>query len=1225
MDYIERKLAKHIFKIENLKIMDSNVDNKEYSRNEILENKISLIIGESGRGKSSFLKNIAKEIENSVYNELISLDNQNNFKFEDEKIYLLDSIDEDRNEESEKIYNKKLRKIINEIQNLNIKNKIILTCREGYVPSEIIEEYNIDIYKLLPITKEEINLVLGEEKEQFWNFIKKSNLEEHLGNVVILQRLIKNYKNYKTEVTISEIYMDLCKSFLAIETGNEQNFIGDNHDEIIEELSILLTSKYFLKENFPNESLELNKRKVDKNGKEKLSKVPIFIGDKKEYRVYHKSIEEFLISFYFHKKIEFKELDLKEIISIFFNENYLKIELADIFYFLIELENIEFKRILLKIDPTILVKISNCDLKMKKLIFMENIKILQSNSYLMWNKWDYFARYSNLDESIEIDFINELIELKDIKDEVFYYLMCILNNSNNKKIEDYVFKIIENRMENFKDLSEVLNGVYIKNKNFIIKLNNLIKNKKFCLDEWSYYSKYFIEIIYKNLGIEEVEYYIEKTSEYLLKDIVHLFKTEELLKFLKKKIFGKFRYECLESSIIDILSKEIINRKDFDLYKIDYINLLEEALKMPWMFTNFIELSKEKLDFTDKKDIIERGLYKNVCDYNLLKKEELNEENLNEFIKKFPINSFLNFYLNIIKLLKNNNQLYSLLIKNKKLKKEIENIKEIKNNKKDDKLNNLVFNLKDINQYKEFYELIYFLGVDAYKKIKVNHSEIKGIVDKYIINYFKLDFYLDLSSDRFNIMILICFEYFNDISEKELKEIISEDNDKIKFFNILSYFSYNEFNSSIIEILISDEFLKMKLLDIKNISNNIHQEILLGENYNKIREKIKIDDLIKVTKKLEKKYLNLDLEDSYENKIIDILLLNKENKSLLENKITTKNHLNKSLIISYLAIENINKFFLISNYDIFPNKLENILEILEEIDKINNESNYLEKLENVFIKKIIKYYDKNFKEYKKPYGVFDVDTDYIIDHFIYYNLFKILKMSSRRNLLKELLEEDIKGLKLKNHINNTLKLISEELIEIDKIKEIIKKSKFEYKYYYFDDKKFIKDLLIVIEHLTELRLQIKLKKYKEDEINDLIRFGLEMKEYSAHDQRRGGESETQKNLGERDIVIKQNNIIVTILEALILRSIDIKNIKIHYDKLNNNYDTTGNKINYFISYYLGNNYENFIKKYKNSSDELFDSNIEDLSLKYTEKNNIKIMKTKFKEKEVYHLLINFTN
>ncbi|MGL4873616.1 MAG: NACHT domain-containing protein, partial [Clostridium sp.] len=379
MEYIERKLGKYIFKTENLEITDSNINDREYSKNEILENKISLIVGESGRGKSSFLKNIEKEVENSIYKELVSLDYENNFEFEDEKIYLLDSIDEDRNEESEKTYNKKLRKIIDEIKALNSENRIILTCREGYIPNEIVKKYEIDVYKLLPITQEQINLVLGEEKEQFWDFIKKSNLEEHLGNIVILQTLIKNYKNYKTEVTISEIYMNLCKNFLEIETENEVSFIGENHDEIMEELSILMSSKYFLKEKFPNESLELNNKKLEKNKKEKLSKVPIFIGEKKEYRVYHKSIEEFLIAFYFHKKIEYKELDIEEIISIFFNESYLKIELKDIFKFLIYFENDEFKRILLEIDPTLLIEIRENNKNMQKLILLKNISILKKN------------------------------------------------------------------------------------------------------------------------------------------------------------------------------------------------------------------------------------------------------------------------------------------------------------------------------------------------------------------------------------------------------------------------------------------------------------------------------------------------------------------------------------------------------------------------------------------------------------------------------------------------------------------------------------------------------------------------------------------------------------------------------------------------------------------------------------------------------------------------------
>ncbi|MGL4874585.1 MAG: hypothetical protein ACRC30_08050, partial [Clostridium sp.] len=253
------------------------------------------------------------------------------------------------------------------------------------------------------------------------------------------------------------------------------------------------------------------------------------------------------------------------------------------------------------------------------------------------------------------------------------------------------------------------------------------------------------------------------------------------------------------------------------------------------------------------------------------------------------------------------------------------------------------------------------------------------------------------------------------------------------------------------------------------------------------------------------------------------------------------------------------------------------------------------------------------------------EREQLLYRFMQMEIMKLLKDNKKINLLKSILKNNLKNKQIENELKFILKELMEEATNKLKIIEILTRKERKNKNIYFDKNKFLNNLLIVIKHLTELRLQIKLKGYKEDEINDLIRFGLEMKDYYVYDQRRGGESETRKNIGERDLVIKQNNIIVTILEALILRFIDTENIKKHYDKLNSNYDTIGNRVNYFLCYYLGENFNLFIEKYKNSSDKLFSSEIQDLSEECTEKSNIKIMKTKFKEKEIYHVLINFEN
>lgn len=1226
MEYVERKLAKYIFKTENLEITGSNADDKEYSRNEILENKISLIVGESGRGKSSFLKNIEKEVENSIYKELVSLDYENNFEFEDKKIYLLDSIDEDRNEESEKIYNKKLRKIIDEIKSLNSENRIILTCREGYIPDEIVKKYEIDVYKLLPITQEQINLVLGEEKEQFWDFIKRSNLEEHLGNIVILQTLIKNYKNYKTEVTISEIYMDLCKSFLEIETGNEVSFIGENHDEIMEELSILLSSKYFLKEKFPNESLELNNKKLGKKKKEKLSKVPIFIGDKKEYRVYHKSIEEFLIAFYFHKKIEYKELDIEEIISIFFNENYLKIELKDIFKFLIYFENDEFKRIILEIDPTILIEIRENNKNMQKLTLLKNISVLKKNPHYLWDKWRIYES-AFIDKEIKVEKIlkNEIVP-KQVNKEIFYYLMCLLKNEDHKDIEKVILEIIYQNKDNSKFIEENIGMLFIDRKSFNIELDLFFRKHNIMPKIDFYFMKNFLILLYKEKGVKSLYYYLKKfenIDRFLIKEIKSELKTEDILEILKEfSTLGLSVYK--KNMIIEMLCLEFLERKNFREYKEVYLNFFKEFVTKYRRLIKNKEIFQLDLIVEEKEKIFCEIFERNIEFIYFLNTEDLEYINIKERIKEKPISRNVRTYIEINKYF-NSVELNKLLIKNKSYrikamrekKKEVKKIKSDKKKEYKNKIIKLELANKLIKTRKKevYYEIISSIKIDEmYNQIEKEYPTAKEVIDEFILEYFNSNFKVDLCSDGFSIELLWCFKYFNVLSENKLNQILESYESKEKFIKLLLCFNYSEISNNLEKILLNNkrEFLNILLKIIKNnLKINMKNLLILFKDRS-------LKEIKEIKKIFEDNYLIIELDENTEEIVIDLII---ENEELLKKKIKT-NKISSKFAKKYIEINGIDNYFEEIEFDkskeIFSRAIYLIYDYFRNIGVI------MDSLSDDLIKRIVVFYSENFDIYERKKEE-TPEIEYLLYRFMQMEIMKLLKDNKKINLLKSILKNNLKNKQIENELKFILKELMEEATNKLNIIEILTRKERKNKNIYFDKNKFLNDLLIIIKHLTELRLQIKLKGYKEDEINDLIRFGLEMKNYYVYDQRRGGESETRQNIGERDLIIKQNKIIVTILEALILRFIETENIKKHYDKLNSNYDTIGNRVNYFLCYYLGENFNLFIEKYKNSSEKLFGSEMQDLSEEYTEKSNIRIMKTKYEEKEIYHLVINFEN
>lgn len=105
------------------------------------------------------------------------------------------------------------------------------------------------------------------------------------------------------------------------------------------------------------------------------------------------------------------------------------------------------------------------------------------------------------------------------------------------------------------------------------------------------------------------------------------------------------------------------------------------------------------------------------------------------------------------------------------------------------------------------------------------------------------------------------------------------------------------------------------------------------------------------------------------------------------------------------------------------------------------------------------------------------------------------------------------------------------------------------------------------------------RKKAENVRNDYLRDLLE-KDYSPSDQTRQGMSYTQQSAGMSDIVLKRENSMVAIIEALNLDRISKNRIAEHIKKIYN-YDTIGNSANFIIVYVEAKDFEVFWKKYVN--------------------------------------------
>lgn len=104
----------------------------------------------------------------------------------------------------------------------------------------------------------------------------------------------------------------------------------------------------------------------------------------------------------------------------------------------------------------------------------------------------------------------------------------------------------------------------------------------------------------------------------------------------------------------------------------------------------------------------------------------------------------------------------------------------------------------------------------------------------------------------------------------------------------------------------------------------------------------------------------------------------------------------------------------------------------------------------------------------------------------------------------------------------------------------------------------------------------------EDLHNDELSLRLEQEGYTPYDQTRRGVTGTKGNPGELDILIKsESSVYLSIIEALRESSCGSENkeIAIHLNKLLNNYDTCGLKVNYLITYCEAQNFGNFWNNY----------------------------------------------
>ena len=174
----------------------------------------------------------------------------------------------------------------------------------------------------------------------------------------------------------------------------------------------------------------------------------------------------------------------------------------------------------------------------------------------------------------------------------------------------------------------------------------------------------------------------------------------------------------------------------------------------------------------------------------------------------------------------------------------------------------------------------------------------------------------------------------------------------------------------------------------------------------------------------------------------------------------------------------------------------------------------------------------------------------------------------------------------------------------------------------------------IISSAVEIQSKHRQFNNSEDQYNSFFQSLLKTHKYKCLDQPQRCESFDKKQVGELDLMIyDQDDNPLSIFEAFKIDSIKAEYIKLHLEKLTNNYDANGLKHNYAVIYASSPNFNDFWNRYKvfivnevNYKYPIENKAVEDLTLRHSQVTDIKIGMTKHIRSGVdifvYHIFMN---
>lgn len=1292
MDFIQRKF-------QNIE------DGKHHSFDEILNlNDITIILGEPASGKTHQLRYYSLNTSNTKFIDLISIEDEEPIS-NDVNVVLLDSIDEALTlYQQDKVLKNKLHKFIDKCLTINPSVKFVISCR--YLEwNEIFQDdlktisKSFNVYNIVELTKEDIDKILKQEDidiGEFWEYIEKNYLTELLRNILMTINVIKNFNEYKiSSISYIEIYKKIVEEHLTVKTENASGeaiskFSLQDIRLIVSSLAAYMTLNRKKSLNIKNIDLLADElygfNNITING-EKLKTIldtTLFVGATENVSFFHRSIQEFMCAFFVNEK----KMSIEAIEKIFSYKYRFYEEFEEVIIYLTNLEDGYFKYFV-NFDPLIFRRHPNLTSEQQILLLISMLNLLQSDRQKVWGKWEYlhdstlvyFSKISNI-----ADVVQSHINTMFIGNELFAYLLGILEHNYSKQLEDIIFEILENLKSKHSAIKyirhNIINTFEYNNRlfDFVIE-NNLLDHRNERLNI------HLFKILYKKRHFKEIVILLKKFSIYTDKEVILKIDGNDLNWWLCTIITDcqlekRINNERISFLIFTLLQKQ----KD----QFDFENIVNFIIKNHIHLNFYVgDYEKEKyiLCFSDIKNVF-WNFYFNKCNpedsrlwkaLEILSFYDIKVSDIVEIAMIFPIEKYIEHYIGFRRKIVD---IDVLLMANSQFKSHMENIwarhekleRKYASNDKQWVLNEY---RKKVRYIKSKATLSTFLDVKRIyfynNRVEANELSNKLITELGEVKYQKFitliqkEFEQDTSYNRLKNEIpsnSICNDrtylyhfLFSNINEKSRNTLIYDKHEYGKlFWHMYRYFQLSSDYFVELTSFYLEEFKRL-YIEVIHISLSNSGGTLIGFDYHfkSVFEKLGVfnnENLVCVIDEL-KSILDMyfsTLIDNDKESLLEIISLDKNNYEyvkdmMLKDKFAFLTYMNALLTIDlnkaisdYIEIfypkgDMFIKFSLNTlKSKLYPiyryNRFDNLcikpafLKAYKQLHGLmdHNHSAKSSLLNNANMKFILEKYYLFFKDYEHPIGSYSPD--------IYDN------MNDRINSILNFLGEDSEQIEFLEELNR---------IDIERFQAVIKRTleraynqrltdrNYSSEYYknfiennvkeedsqrFFDYDRLKDDLLELLLGLTESRRAI--FKESEDETNDRLRQLLRAKGYFILDQSRGGESESGKSAGERDLVVcnKHNNIAECIIEALQLHGLDTTNIIKHYTKLIKKYDTLGNKRNFILVYSKMADFDKLWHQYKGCFPDLVE--IEDST-----KSNLNIGMTKYENMEIYHLFVNF--